>query len=211
MIILTMCIHFPLHTIERSIFKNKISFSLNCSNEADETLSPLFLLQIKSYVSDCCHYLSWFRSSLKETFFLQSNVRSVPSGSLSLHAVCHVYRYSGSCGWVLHQQNLVARSIDSPVMPGSKVTVQWIGLEEKEPTVLSAGYGHWKFFGASLQFCFHSQSTSSIDFSVTLIYFFSLFYHWENKSLALVPDSSSVATALGGLRFSACCDFLEES
>lgn len=54
---------------ERSVFKNNISL-LNCSSEADETLSPLFLLKIKSCVSDGCHYLSWFWASLLEMFFL---------------------------------------------------------------------------------------------------------------------------------------------
>lgn len=111
---------------ERSVFKNNISL-LNCSSEADETLSPLFLLKIKSCVSDGCHYLSWFWASLLEMFFLHWNVCSVQPGSLSLHALCHKHRYSGRCGWVLHQQNLVARvrwqpsdaRFEGSMMPGS--------------------------------------------------------------------------------------------
>lgn len=111
---------------ERSVFKNKISL-LNCSSEADETLSPLFLLKIKSCVSDGCHYLSWFWASLLEMFFLHWNVCSVQPGSLSLHALCHMHRYSGRCGRVLHQQNLVARvrwqpsdaRFEGSMMPGS--------------------------------------------------------------------------------------------
>lgn len=142
---------------ERSVFKNKISL-LNCSSEADETLSPLFLLKTKSCVSDGCHYLSWFWASLLETFFLHWNVCSVQPGSLSPHALCHMHRYSGRCGWVLHQQNLVARVRWQPSNARFKGDCQWIGTEEKESTVLSDGHKHWKSFGASLQFFSCSQT-----------------------------------------------------
>lgn len=51
-----MCIHFPLHKMQRSILKNKkTSFSLSCSSEPDETLSPLFLFKVKSCVRGYCH------------------------------------------------------------------------------------------------------------------------------------------------------------
>lgn len=92
-----------------------------------------------------------------------------------------------------------------PAIPDSKV--QWAGMEEKELTVLSAGHEHLKSSGASLQFWCHSWT--KYFHSLFWDYYFSFFsYHWENKSLTLVPLSSSAATACGILCFPAYCDYL---
>lgn len=202
-----MCIHFPLHPTEKSIFKKKISFSLNCSTEADEVSSPLFLLKIKNCVNDCCHYLWWLWSPLLEAFFHHWNVCSVRPGSLPLHALPSATRVGAL--------EAVHEFSTPPGEPGcegplavQRCRVQWIIMKEKEPTVLSAGHKHWKCFGISRQFCSHCQTKYFFHLLFCDSYFFfPFFYYWENKCLTLGPDSSSVATALGGL----CCDFLEES
>lgn len=181
-----MCIYFPLRTTERSIFKNKISFSLNCSSEADETLSPLFLLKIKSCVSDCCHYLSWLWSPLLEMFFSSIEMYvlydlglspSMPSATC-IGALEAVDEFSTSRTWL-------QGSVGSPVMPGSEVTVQRIGREEKEPTVLSAGHEHWKSFGTSLQFCFRSQTKYFFRSLFCDSYFFFPFFITKKTKASL--------------------------
>lgn len=69
---------------------------------------------------------------------------------LSLHALCLC---TGSLGSV----SSLGRMSSPPAIPGSRVTVQWVGMEEKELAVLSAGHEHLKSSGASSEFWSHSQ------------------------------------------------------